>query len=36
LERVLTICGDVKDIGNKLYKEKDYMKAKNKYKKALR
>ncbi|KAL4230521.1 hypothetical protein ACF0H5_010903 [Mactra antiquata] len=33
---VLNICSEVKAIGNNLYKEKDFTKARNKYSKALR
>lgn len=36
IDKVLTICADVKEIGNRLYKEKNFVKAKSKYNKALR
>ncbi|KAH3858145.1 hypothetical protein DPMN_100765 [Dreissena polymorpha] len=34
--KVIAIVGEIKDIGNKLYKEKSYEKAKQKYTKAMR
>lgn len=36
LDQILKIIGDLKEIGNKLYKDKDFKKAKLKYKKAIR
>ncbi|XP_045203479.2 peptidyl-prolyl cis-trans isomerase D-like [Mercenaria mercenaria] len=36
IDQVLTICAEIKGIGNTLYKEKDFLKARSKYSKALR
>lgn len=36
VETVLSICKEVREIGNKLYKEKDFQRALDKYSKALR
>lgn len=36
VDLVLKVIADIKAIGNKLYKEEDFLKAKNKYSKAIR
>jgi len=35
-QQIINICKEIREIGNKLYKDKDFIKAKNKYDKALR